>query len=60
MSEVKVDEVLRLCNVVSDCAPPVAWATSPSYHTVRDKAAEVSADDAVPCGAFALVELIAR
>lgn len=55
VAQVEVDEVLRLCDSVSPSH--ILLRMRMSQHTMRDEAAEVSTNDAVPCRTFPLVEL---
>lgn len=54
MSEVEVDEVLRLCLTVSFCT---VHPTPGILLTMSDKAAKVPSHDTVPGGALPRVEL---
>jgi hypothetical protein len=53
VSQVEVDEVLRLCALSADLV--VEYVRR--LHTMSDKASKVPAYDAVPCCALAAVEL---
>jgi energy-converting hydrogenase A subunit M len=54
VTEVEVDEVLRLCWLLDiSCS----YAIGQRPHTVSDEASEITAYDAVPCCAFAVIEL---
>lgn len=60
MSKIEVDEVLCFCDVVISplCKwPPLKWGKNCLMRTVSDKAAEVPANYAMPCGALFRVEL---
>ena len=57
VAKVEVDEVLGLCMIVSTFAAKSAHHGSKGSLTVCDKAAEVPADNAMPCCTLPLVEL---
>ena len=57
VTKVEVDEVLGLCVIVSTFTAKSAHHQSEVSLTVGDKAAEVPADNAMPCCTLPLVEL---
>ena len=57
VAKVEVDEVLGLCMIISMVTAESAHHPSKESLTVCDEAAEVPADNAMPCCALPLVEL---
>jgi len=55
VAEVEVDEMLRLCSLVSHHC--MEGPSTIVQLTMRDKASKVAADDAVPCSTLPAVEL---
>ena len=57
MAKVEVDEVLGLCMIISMVTAESAHHPSKESLTVCDEAAEVPANNAMPCCTLPLVEL---